>query len=101
MRCAGISTRDGPACSRATRRSRRPADVGYDVVLFLHLLSLFALVGAITVAGVCYFRIRSAESLREAAQWGRLADQTGWVFPVAILGLLASGAYLTTDRWDW
>ncbi len=75
--------------------------MAYDVAVYLHLLSLFGLIGAITVVGLCYFRLRAAESFGEAAQWARLADQVGWAFPVAILGLIASGAYLTTERWTW
>jgi hypothetical protein len=76
-------------------------NVAYQLALYLHLVSLFVLVGAITVAGLCYFRLRLAESSTDAARWAGLADQVGWAFPVAILGLLASGAYLTTDRWTW
>lgn len=75
--------------------------MGYDVALYLHLLSVFVLIGGITVFGVCYFQIRAARSLAEATPWAGLADRAGWVFPVAILGLLASGAYLTSDRWTW
>ena len=73
----------------------------YRIVLYLHLLALFVMVGGITVVGVCYFRLRAAASLIDAAPWAELADQTGWVFPPAILGLLASGAYLTSDMWRW
>ena len=75
--------------------------MAYKVALYLHLLSLFGLIGAFTMAGLCYFRLRAAESFREAAQWAQLAEQAGWAFPVAVLGLVASGAYLTTERWTW
>jgi hypothetical protein len=73
----------------------------YRTVLYLHLLSLFVMVGGITVVGVCYFRLRAAGSLVDAAPWANLADQVGWVFPLSILGLFASGAYLTSDTWTW
>lgn len=73
----------------------------YHVVLYLHLLALFVLVGAITVVAVCYLQLRAAWSLVDAAPWATLADQTGWVFPPAVLGLLATGAYLTNDKWTW
>jgi hypothetical protein len=63
----------------------------YRTVLYLHLLSLFVMVGGITVVGVCYFRLRAAGSLVDAAPWANLADQVGWVFPLSILGLFASG----------
>src|SRR6476469_7257789 len=100
-RCATSSTRAGPASWPGTQQPRRQPDVAYDVAVYLHLLSLFGLVGAITMAGLCYFRLRAAESFGEAAQWARLAERVGWAFPVAILGLVASGAYLTTERWSW
>ena len=70
-------------------------------MLYLHLLSLLAMVGGITVFGVCYLRLRAADSLSDAVPWATLADQAGWVFPLSILGLLASGAYLTSARWTW
>jgi hypothetical protein len=73
----------------------------YDTVLCLHLLSLFVLVGAITLVGVSYYKLRAAQSLADAAPWPTLADQTGWAFPLAIVGLVASGAYLTSDAWTW
>ncbi|MGN6378707.1 MAG: hypothetical protein ACTHNU_07120, partial [Gaiellales bacterium] len=75
--------------------------MAYDVALYLHLLSAFVLVGAVATVGVCYFRLRVATTPVDALPWARVADGAGWVFPVAILGLLGSGAYLTTDRWTW
>ncbi len=73
----------------------------YHVALYLHLLSLVVLVGGITLVSVCYLRLRAAASLIDATPWARLADQAGWLFPPAILGLLATGAYLTNDTWTW
>jgi uncharacterized membrane protein len=75
--------------------------VAYDVAVFLHLLSLFGLIGAITTVVLCNFRLRGAGSIREAGQWARLIDQASWAFPVAVLGLVATGVYLTTERWTW
>lgn len=74
---------------------------GYGIVVFLHLIALAVLVGAIVLVGVSYVRLRAARSLEEAAPWVTLADQTTVVFPVSIIGLFASGAYLTSDRWSW
>jgi hypothetical protein len=73
----------------------------YRIVLFLHLLALLLLTGAISVFGVSYFRLGAAQSLQDAAPWAALAGRTGWLFPVSIIGLFASGAYLTSDRWTW
>jgi hypothetical protein len=74
---------------------------GYRVVVFLHLIAMAVLVGAIAIVGVSYVRLRSARLLEEATPWAALADQTAILFPVAILGLFASGAYVTSDRWSW
>lgn len=73
----------------------------YRIVLVLHLVSVLVMLAGIAAFGVSYAKLRSAESLAEAAPWASLAARTGWLFPVAIAGLLASGAYLTADRWAW
>ena len=73
----------------------------YHVVLYLHFLSLFLGFGAAGVIGVCLFRLRAAQTLADAVPFGTLADQTERVFPVAIIGLFATGAYMTSDIWTW
>jgi len=73
----------------------------YRIVLVLHLASVLVMLAGIAAFGVSYLRLRNAESLADAAPWASLAARTGWLFPVAIAGLLASGAYLTADRWAW
>lgn len=73
----------------------------YHVVLFVHLLSLFIGIGAAAVVTICLFRLRAAQTLADAAPWGMLAGQTEKVFPVAILGLFGTGAYMTSDVWTW
>jgi len=73
----------------------------YHVVLYLHFLSLFLGVGAAGVIGVCLFRLRAAQTLADAIPFGTLAGQTERVFPVVIVGLFATGAYMTSDVWTW
>ncbi len=73
----------------------------YRIVLFLHVLALLVLVGAIAIVGLSYTRLRSAQSREDALPWATLAGRTGWLFPVAVLGLFASGAFLTSDSWTW
>jgi hypothetical protein len=73
----------------------------YRTVLYLHVLSLLLGIGAATVVGVCLFRLRSAQTLADALPWGMLAGKTERVFPVAILGLFSTGAYMTSDVWTW
>ena len=65
----------------------------YRTVLYLHFLSLLIGFGAASVIGVCLFRLRAAETLADAVPWGMLAGKTERVFPVAIIGLFATGAY--------
>ena len=73
----------------------------YHVVLFIHLLALFLGVGAAGVVTICLFRLRAAQTLADAAPWGMLAGQTEKIFPIAILGLFGTGAYMTSDVWTW
>jgi uncharacterized membrane protein len=73
----------------------------YHVVLYIHLLSLFVGIGAASVLVVCLFQLRGARELTDAIPWGRVAGKTGRLFPIAILGLFGSGAYMTSDIWTW
>jgi hypothetical protein len=73
----------------------------YHYVLYIHLLSLFVGIGAVTVLSLCLFQLRRARELTDALPWGRVAGKTGRFFPIAILGLFGSGAYMTSDIWTW
>jgi hypothetical protein len=73
----------------------------YHVVLYIHLLSLLLGFSAGMIEMVCLFRLRAADTLEAAAPWGQLAGEIEKAFPVAILGLFATGAYMTTDVWTW
>ena len=73
----------------------------YHVVLYLHFLSLFVGVGAGSTLLVALIKLRGAETVADAAPWGMLAGQVEKAFPVAVLGLFGSGAYMTSDVWTW
>ena len=73
----------------------------YHVVLYIHLLSLLVGFSAGMIETVCLFRLRAAETLEAAAPWGQLAGEIEKAFPVAIVGLFGSGAYMTSDVWTW
>ena len=73
----------------------------YHVVLYIHLLSLLIGFSAGMIETVCLFRLRAAETLEAAAPWGQLAGEIEKAFPVAILGLFGTGAYMTSDVWTW
>jgi hypothetical protein len=73
----------------------------YHVVLYIHLIALFVGVGAASVLFACLTQLRGAQTLADAAPWGMVAGKTTRAFPVAILGLFGTGAYMTSDVWTW
>ena len=73
----------------------------YHVMLYIHLLSLLVGFSAGMIETVCLFRLRAADTLEAAAPWRQLAGQIEKAFPVAILGLFGTGAYMTSDVWTW
>ncbi|HEY2327045.1 MAG TPA: hypothetical protein VGH52_06115 [Gaiellaceae bacterium] len=73
----------------------------YHVVLYIHLLALFVGIGAAAVLLSCLTKLRNAETLADAVPWGTLAGQVEKAFPIAVLGLFATGAYMTSDVWAW
>lgn len=73
----------------------------YHVVLYIHLLSLFLGVGAASILLTCLIQLRSAQTLMDAVPWGVAAGKVTKAFPVAVLGLFATGAYMTSHLWTW
>jgi hypothetical protein len=76
----------------------------YHYVLYVHLLSLFVGIGAGSVILACLFQLRAARTVEQAAPWGMMAGKVGKLFPVAIIGLFATGAYMTSTSvspWSW
>jgi hypothetical protein len=73
----------------------------YHVVLYVHLLALLVGIGAGGVVSICLFKLRAAQTVEAAAPWGVLAGQTERAFPIAILALFGTGAYMTSDVWTW
>jgi hypothetical protein len=77
----------------------------YHYVLYVHLLSLFVGVGAAAVLLACLLQLRAARTLDQAVPWGMMAGKMGTFFPIAILGLFGTGAYMTSKPfpfpWTW
>jgi uncharacterized membrane protein len=73
----------------------------YQVVLYIHLLSLLVGFSAGMIEAVCLLKLRGAETLEAALPWGQLAGQIEKAFPVAIVGLYGSGIYLTHHLWSF
>ena len=73
----------------------------YHYVLYVHLLALFIGIGAGSVLLACLFQLRAARTVEAAVPWGMLSGKVAKLFPVAILGLFGTGAYMTSDFWTW
>lgn len=73
----------------------------YHYVLYVHLLALFVGIGAGSVLFTCLFQLRAARTVEAAAPWGMVSSKVAKLFPVAILGLFFSGAYMTHKFWTW
>ncbi len=76
----------------------------YHYVLYVHLLALFVGVGAASVLLACLLQLRAARTLEQAVPWGMMAGKMGKFFPIAILGLFGTGAYMTSETtfpWTW
>jgi len=73
----------------------------YGAALFIHLLSLLLACVAATLAMYGAFRLRRAESADEARSWMGLVGRVVPLFPVAVLGLFSTGAFMTHARWSW
>jgi len=74
---------------------------GYRLVLFLHLS---ALLGAIATSAVLHFaetRLRAADTTAAVRTWAGLIDKGARVFPLVLLVLLGTGAYLVDRSWTW
>jgi hypothetical protein len=73
----------------------------YHYVLYVHLLALFVGIGAGSVLLTCLFQLRAARTLEQAVPWGIVSGKVARLFPVAIVGLFLTGAYMTHKFWTW
>jgi hypothetical protein len=73
----------------------------YRVVLYIHLLALLLGIGAGSVLLTCLFQLRAAGTVEQAVPWGVVSGKVARLFPVAILGLFLTGAYMTHKLWTW
>jgi hypothetical protein len=74
---------------------------GYGLVLFLHLCALLAAIGTAALLHFAEARLRVADTVAELGTWARLIERGAKVFPIALLLLLGTGAYLVERRWSW
>lgn len=73
----------------------------YQAALLVHLLALLAATSASALVHFAARRKAQAAGLREALEWGKVVATTARIFPIAVVTLVASGAYMTAARWGW
>jgi hypothetical protein len=73
----------------------------YGIVLFAHVCALLAAISAGALSHLSEARMRSAATTAALRPWAKLLGRLGKVFPVALLVLLGSGAYLVHHAWSW
>lgn len=74
---------------------------GYALALFVHLLSLLLATVAASLSTFAALRLRKAETVAEADPWLAVVGRVVPAFPIAVVGLLSSGIYMTVNRWGW
>jgi hypothetical protein len=74
---------------------------GYRLVLFLHLCALLGAIGTAALLHFAEIQLRAAATVAAVRTWTSLIEKGAKVFPVALLVLLGSGAYLVDRRWTW
>ncbi|HEY0996712.1 MAG TPA: hypothetical protein VGD77_12030 [Gemmatimonadaceae bacterium] len=73
----------------------------YQAALLVHLLALLAASSASALVHFAARRKAQAPGLREALEWGKVVATTARIFPIAVVALVASGAWMTAARWGW
>lgn len=73
----------------------------YSLMLFLHLVFLICAVAAMALTGLAALRLGGTETAAEAMHWGEFVRRLVPIFPVASLGLIGTGAYMTSEAWSW
>jgi hypothetical protein len=73
----------------------------YDIALYVHLLSLFVAFGVTGAMCLALARLRRTRVCGEALQWLAVGKTAGMMFPVVLLTLLATGAFMVHHSWTW
>src|SRR5579884_530896 len=73
----------------------------YELVLFVHLLTIGAAFLAIGMMLYAVFQLRSAGTVAQALQAVTASAKVEKIMPIATILLLATGGYMTQNRWTW
>jgi hypothetical protein len=67
---------------------------GYQIALFIHILTLAGASAVTAVVHLALARRRRAVSVGEALEWQKMATGTAKLFPVSLVLFVASGTYM-------
>lgn len=73
----------------------------YTIALFFHLIFVLLACAAAAVAMFASLKLRAASDVAEAFEWLSVVRRVVPTFPVAVLGLLATGGYMTHQLRAW
>lgn len=73
----------------------------YEFALFVHLLGVVTLFGAIALVETAGVRLRRAASVEHVRLWVGLTRSAAPLFPVALLLVLGSGLFMAADAWTF
>jgi hypothetical protein len=73
----------------------------YTLALFVHISALLAAIAASALSHFAESRMGAAQTVGDLREWGTLAGRVGKVFPLALLTLVATGAYMVSSAWAW
>lgn len=73
----------------------------YTVVLFVHISALLVAIATSALIHFAESHMLSARTIGELRQWSMVITRLAKVFPLALLTLVASGAYMVSSAWAW
>jgi hypothetical protein len=73
----------------------------YDAMLFVHILGVVLLFGAITLTQVGVTRLGRVATLEEMRLWVGMTQIAGRMFPISFVLILIGGLYMAGDRWSF
>ncbi len=73
----------------------------YDAMLFVHILGVVMLFGAITLTQVGVTRLGRAATIEEMRLWVGMTQIAGRMFPISFVLILVGGLYMAGDRWSF
>lgn len=73
----------------------------YHIVLFIHICALLAAIATSALSHYSVARMQAASTVGEVRSWVPVIGNARKIFPIALLTLVASGAYMVSKAWSW